>query len=91
MKHLVTVTLMTLCAFGTSITWADTAVTDYTPTVLITGANRGLGFEFTRQYAVMGWNVIATARKPDGAEALQELAGIHDNISVEQLEESEDS
>jgi NAD(P)-dependent dehydrogenase (short-subunit alcohol dehydrogenase family) len=86
MKHLVTVILMALCAFGAAITWADSGTADYTPTVLITGANRGLGFEFTRQYAVMGWNVIATARKPDGAEALQELAGIHDNISVEQLD-----
>jgi NAD(P)-dependent dehydrogenase (short-subunit alcohol dehydrogenase family) len=34
------------------------------PTVLITGAARGLGLEFTRQYAAMGWKVIACARKP---------------------------
>ena len=26
--------------------------------VLITGANRGLGLEFTRQYAADGWQVI---------------------------------
>ena len=32
------------------------------PTVLITGANRGLGLEFVRQYAADGWDVIATAR-----------------------------
>ena len=32
------------------------------PTVLITGANRGIGLEFARQYSVDGWNVIATAR-----------------------------
>ena len=32
------------------------------PTVLITGANRGIGLEFARQYAADGWNVIATAR-----------------------------
>lgn len=31
-------------------------------TVLITGANRGLGLEFARQYAADGWSVIATAR-----------------------------
>jgi NAD(P)-dependent dehydrogenase (short-subunit alcohol dehydrogenase family) len=30
--------------------------------VLITGANRGIGLEFARQYAADGWNVIATAR-----------------------------
>lgn len=34
------------------------------PTVLITGANRGLGLEFARQYASDGWDVIATAREP---------------------------
>ncbi|MBD3646573.1 MAG: short-chain dehydrogenase, partial [Pseudomonadales bacterium] len=28
------------------------------PTVLITGANRGLGIEFARQYAVDGWDAI---------------------------------
>ncbi len=44
------------------------------PTVLITGANRGLGLEFARQYAAEGWRVIATARSPDGAVALHELA-----------------
>lgn len=58
----------------------------YTPTVLITGSNRGLGFEFTRQYAEMGWNVIATARRPDTAEALQELATQYPNISIETLD-----
>ena len=33
------------------------------PTVLITGANRGLGLEFVRQYRANGWEVIATARQ----------------------------
>ena len=32
------------------------------PTVLITGANRGIGLEFARQYSNDGWNVVATAR-----------------------------
>ena len=31
-------------------------------TVLITGATRGLGLEFARQYAREGWRVIATGR-----------------------------
>ncbi|MDJ0907178.1 MAG: SDR family oxidoreductase [Woeseiaceae bacterium] len=43
------------------------------PTVLITGANRGLGLEFAKQYAADGWHVIATARKPAQADALNEL------------------
>ena len=43
-------------------------------TVLITGANRGLGLEFVRQYAAGGWRVIATARDPGAASELRKLA-----------------
>ena len=32
-------------------------------TVLITGSNQGIGFEFARQYAARGWTVIATHRR----------------------------
>lgn len=47
------------------------------PTVLISGANRGLGFEFARQYASDGWRVIATSRSLDRAGALRNLgAGV---------------
>jgi len=42
-------------------------------TVLITGANRGLGLEFARQYAADGWKVIGTARKPAEAADLKAL------------------
>ncbi|MEQ9447808.1 MAG: SDR family NAD(P)-dependent oxidoreductase, partial [Rhodospirillaceae bacterium] len=41
-----------------------TSATTQAATVLITGSNRGLGFEFARQYAEMGYTVIATARSP---------------------------
>jgi len=40
------------------------------PTVFITGANRGLGLEFVRQYRADGWDVIATCRAPDKAPEL---------------------
>jgi NAD(P)-dependent dehydrogenase (short-subunit alcohol dehydrogenase family) len=33
------------------------------PTLLVTGANRGIGLEFARQYSADGWDVIATARQ----------------------------
>ena len=45
------------------------------PTALITGASRGLGLEFTRQYAAEGWRVHACCRRPDEAEALKALPG----------------
>jgi NAD(P)-dependent dehydrogenase (short-subunit alcohol dehydrogenase family) len=45
------------------------------PTVLITGANRGLGLEFARQYAADGWKVIATARGANRADELYALGG----------------
>jgi NAD(P)-dependent dehydrogenase (short-subunit alcohol dehydrogenase family) len=44
------------------------------PTVLITGANRGLGLEFARQYAADGWRVVACARRPAEAAELNEIA-----------------
>lgn len=43
------------------------------PSVLITGANRGIGLEFARQYAADGWQVIATCRRPDAAAELAKL------------------
>ncbi len=55
-------------------------------TVLITGSNRGIGLEFTKQYAEKGWDVIATARNPKDAKELQELAAKHKNIKLEALD-----
>jgi NAD(P)-dependent dehydrogenase (short-subunit alcohol dehydrogenase family) len=43
------------------------------PTVVITGASRGLGFEFAKQYKADGWSVIATCRDPGKADALKAL------------------
>ena len=40
-------------------------------TVLVTGAARGLGLDFTRQFAAKGWKVLACARKPDGLKDIK--------------------
>ncbi|NKB44474.1 MAG: SDR family NAD(P)-dependent oxidoreductase [Alphaproteobacteria bacterium] len=42
-------------------------------TVMVTGANRGIGLEFARQYADKGWTVIATHRREDIPESLASL------------------
>jgi len=55
-------------------------------TILITGANRGLGLEFTRQYAQAGWQVIACCRNPEKATALAQLAGNYNDIRTVQLD-----
>ncbi|MDA1108073.1 MAG: SDR family oxidoreductase [Proteobacteria bacterium] len=54
--------------------------------ILVTGANRGLGLEFARQYAKDGWRVLACCRHPDKARELQQLAARHENISVHTLD-----
>ena len=59
---------------------------DRQTTVLVTGANRGIGLEFVRQYAARGWRVIATCRSPDSARELNELAARDADIRVEQLD-----
>ena len=48
------------------------------PSVLITGANRGLGFGLTKCYADDGWRVYACCRNPDGAADLAALADTSD-------------
>jgi NAD(P)-dependent dehydrogenase (short-subunit alcohol dehydrogenase family) len=49
------------------------------PTILITGANRGIGLEFARQYSADGWDVVAAVRHE--SEELDRL-----NVRVERLD-----
>ena len=49
------------------------------PSALITGANRGLGLEFARQYLADGWQVYAACRHPGSASELQHLAEASDH------------
>ena len=55
-------------------------------TVLITGANKGIGLELTRLYAADGWKVIATCRNPQDAADLQALAKDNPKVSIERLD-----
>jgi len=81
-------TAMIICA--APAVWAGGHETQVTPTVLVTGANRGIGFEFAKQYAERGWNVIATARKPSKADDLKALADQYDGITIETLDVTKD-
>ena len=53
---------------------------------MVTGANRGLGLEFARQYAADGWEVIGTTRQAEKSEELRKLAGSHGNLRVQALD-----
>ena len=65
---------------------AQAALTTDAPTVFITGSNRGLGLEFARQYADLGWNVIATCRNPESADELQALADSNSQVVIDRLD-----
>ena len=55
-------------------------------TILITGANRGIGLERTRQFAEDGWQVLACCRNPDQADDLQALSDRLSSIELHKLE-----
>lgn len=58
-------------------------------TILITGANRGLGLEFCRQYTAEGWRVIAACRHPEGATELALLSEEYSHLQIEALDVSD--
>ena len=58
--------------------------------VLITGANRGIGLEFVKQYLALKWTVIATCRSPNNATELQQLASNNSALHVVALEVTSD-
>lgn len=56
------------------------------PTVFVTGANRGLGLEFVKQYLAAGAEVIATCRNPDSASELMRLDAENTRLSVHAMD-----
>lgn len=58
----------------------------YDNTLFITGANRGIGLEYVKQYAEEGWRVLASCRNPADASELQALANTHANIELHAID-----
>ena len=55
-------------------------------TVLITGANSGIGLEFARQYAARGWTVIATHRRAQTPQSLVDLSVRYPKVRIESVD-----
>jgi NAD(P)-dependent dehydrogenase (short-subunit alcohol dehydrogenase family) len=55
-------------------------------TVFITGANSGIGLEFTKEYLARGWTVIATHRRSETPASLAEIAAKSKNLRIERLD-----
>jgi len=55
-------------------------------TVLITGANQGIGLEFAREYAARGWTVIATHRRTTTPQTLAALAAKYPKVRIERMD-----
>jgi NAD(P)-dependent dehydrogenase (short-subunit alcohol dehydrogenase family) len=54
---------------------------------LIVGANRGIGLGVTKEFLAHGWDVIATARRPEEATELHALAASHPGrVSIPRLD-----
>ncbi len=61
-------------------------------TVLITGANRGIGLELSQQYIANGDSVYACCRNPEAAEELTALANdSDDNLTIHTMDVSSES
>ena len=78
-RHLfVAVTIVGLSLIGAAAAHAQT--------VLVTGANSGIGLEFTKQYLARGWTVIATHRRSELPATLAELTKKHKTIRIERVD-----
>ncbi len=60
-------------------------------TVMITGANSGIGLEFAKQYAARGWTVIATHRRSETPKSLADLAAQNKKFRIEKLDVTDEA
>lgn len=59
----------------------------HTPTVLLIGASRGLGYAMAAEFLKKGWNVVGTVRAGNDRTLLHDLANAHpDRVAIETLD-----
>lgn len=73
--------LITVLAIAAGVLCGPAVAADST-TVLVTGANRGIGLEYARQFAARGYTVIGTARDPADAKELSAVAKRVEQLDV---------
>lgn len=81
--------LVSLCLSlvpGLSFAGAGKVADPQSPTILLTGSNRGIGLALVQEYAGQGWNVIATCRTPAKAVELKALAKSNPKVVIEALD-----
>ena len=77
MKRLIAIFLcLSVCLGGRSVLAGEDV------TVLITGANRGIGLEYAKQLSAKGYRVIGTARNPSQADELDVVADRIEQLDV---------
>jgi NAD(P)-dependent dehydrogenase (short-subunit alcohol dehydrogenase family) len=90
MKIMMLLIILYSCLFNSTFASGKTSV-------LITGANRGIGLEFVKQLQHKGYDIFATARKPSKAKALNALGvkvfqlDVTDQSSIDRLAKSFDN
>lgn len=85
-KDVLLILLVAITFFGVNALRAQPSVDPLQPTVMITGSNRGIGFELVKVFHANNWNVVATARSPNTSEELNNFALSNNYIVIEQLD-----
>src|ERR1700728_2874397 len=76
----------TLLAVVLAVVMTGAAARAAADTVLITGANQGIGLEFAKEYAARGWTVIATHRRASTPDELAKLAAQYPKVRIERMD-----